>query len=325
MFLRAGASRQTEIIGAIVITALIFTVPAVFAGLGWLHCLMPLPAYYFLSIYGQKQGAAIIAGALGIAGVITLLTGTMAGLFFSLALLPLGIILAKADRENESLQQGMAKGIAYLVLVWLAMGWLIGLTTQTNPYLELRRSLDAGLEATFALYRESGRFPAGDLEEIKNFISQLRKHVATLFPALLFTSILCTVWLNTVIGQWLLKKKDPTRTNREDLNNWRLPELFVWPVIIAGVALVVPNEKLNIMGLNVGLVLLVLYLSQGLAVVSSIMQKWSLPLAIRAITYSLLFLQVYGIGFVAVLGLADVWVDFRKPRRENDADDTSAS
>ncbi len=325
MFLRSGTSRQTEIIGAIAVTALIFTVSTVFAGLEWLHCLMPLPAYYFLSVYGQKHGTIIIAGALGIAGGITFWTGTLPGLLFSLTLLPVGFILAKADRENEPAQRGMLKGIGYLVLAWLVMGWLIGVATQINPYVELRQSVDKGLEATFTLYRDSGRFPAGDLEEIKSFITQLRRQVAMLFPALLVTSILFTVWLNSVFGQWLLKKRDGSRTNREEFRNWRLPEFLVWPVIMAGIAFLIPNEKLNILGLNVGLVLLVLYLSQGLAIVSSMMRKWSLPLAIRAITYGLLFLQIYGLGFVAALGLADVWVDFRKPRHKNDADDTSVS
>jgi hypothetical protein len=89
--------------------------------------------------------------------------------------------------------------------------------------------------------------------------------------------------------------------------------------------LLVPDERLTTLGLNAGLVLLVLYLSQGLAIISGMMHKWSLPPIIRAITYSLLFLQVYGIGFIAALGLADVWVDFRKPRLKKDVDDTSVS
>lgn len=325
MFLRTGISRQKETIGAIAVTALVFTVPAVFVGLEWLHCLMPLPAYYFLSVYGQKRGAVIIAWALGIAGGITFWTGTLPGLLFSLTLLPIGFILARADRENKSTQRAGMLSVGYLVLVWLVAGLLIGLASNTNPYIDLRQSLDKGFEATFALYRNSGHFPAGDLEAIKVFITQLREQVARLFPALLLTSIICTVWLNTVAGQWLLKKKDPSRTDREDLKNWRLPELLVWPVIMAGSALLVPHAILNTVGLNVGLVLLVLYLSQGLAIVSSMMQKWSLPLTIRIITYSILFLQVYGIGFVAVLGLADVWVDFRKPRLKKDVDDTSVS
>ena len=325
--MRTEASRQTETIGAIAVTALVFTVPAAFAGLEWLHCLMPLPAYYFLSVYGQRQGAIIVAWALGIAGGLTFWAGTLPGLLFSLTLLPVGFILARADRENESAQRAGIQSVVYLVLVWLVTGWLIGMTTQSNPYLDLRQSLDKGFEATFALYRDSGRFPAGDLEEIKAFITQLREQVARLFPALLLTSIISTVWLNIVAGQWLLKKRESSPTNREDLKNWRLPELLVWPVIMTGIALLVPDEKLNTLGLNVGLVLLVLYLSQGLAIVSSLMQKWSLPLAVRVITYSLLFLQIYGIGFVALLGLTDVWVDFRKQRleKDKDVDDTSVS
>lgn len=325
MFLGAGADRQTETIRAIAISALIFTVPTVSPGLEWLHCLMPLPAYYFLAMYGQKQGAVIIAWALGVAGAVTVWAGTIPGLLFSLSFLPVGVILAKADRENETILRAGIKSVAYLVLAWLVSGWLLSLATQSNTYLDLRQSLDKGFEATFTLYRDSGHFPAGDLKEIEAFISQLRVQVARLFPALLLTSIICTVWLNIVIGQWLLKKKDASRTNREDLKNWRLPELLVWPVIAAGIAVLVPEKRLNTLGLNLGLVLLVLYLSQGLAIISSMMRRWSLPLAIRAITYTLLFLQVYGIACVAALGLADVWVDFRKPRIKKDADDTSVS
>ena len=325
--MRTGASRQKETIGAIAVTTLVFTVPAAFAGLEWLYCLMPLPAYYFLSVYGQRQGAIIIAWALGLASGLTFWTGALPGLIFSLTLLPVGFILARADRENETVQRAGIQSIVYLVLVWLVTGWLIGMATQSNPYLELRQGLDKGFEATFGLYRDSGRFPAGDLEEIKTFITQLREQVARLFPALLLTLIVSTVWLNIVVGRWLLKKKASSRTEREELKNWRLPELLVWPVIMTGIALLLPDEKLHTLGLNVGLVLLVLYLSQGLAIVSSLMQKWSLPLAVRIITYSLLFLQIYGIGFIAVLGLADVWVDFRKQRlkKDKDVDDTSVS
>jgi len=323
VLLRTGSSRQTETFGAIAVTALVFTIPAILAGLEWLHCLTPLPVYYFLSIYDRNQGSIIIAWALAIAAGMTLWTGTLPGLLFSLTLLPVGLILARGYRENESTQRSGITSVGYLVFVWLVTGWLVGMATHTNPYLELQQSLDKGFEATFALYRDAGHFPAADLEEIKVFISQLREQVVRLFPALLLSSIICTVWLNTVIGQWLLQKREPSRTNREELKNWRIPEVLVWPVIMTGLALLVPNEKLNTLGLNAGLVLAILYLSQGLAVVSSMMRKWSLPLAIKAITYTLLFLQVYGLGFVAALGLADVWVDFRKPRLKNDMDDTS--
>ena len=101
--------------------------------------------------------------------------------------------------------------------------------------------------------------------------------------------------------------------------------MLVWPVIMTGSLLLLPEERLNTLGLNAGLVLLVLYLSQGLAIIASLMQRWSLSLLVRTIIYSLLFMQIYGFVLVAVLGLADVWVDFRKPRLTKDVDDTSVS
>ncbi|HCC53694.1 MAG TPA: hypothetical protein DEQ20_02010 [Desulfobulbaceae bacterium] len=325
MFLPTGASKQIKTSVAIAITAFVFIVPTVAVGLEWLLCLMPLPVYYLLSVYGQKQGGFVISIALGLTIGMTLWTGAISGLFFTLTLLPVGVILANADRNNESAQRAGTKSIGYLVFIWLVSGWLLGLATQSNPYLDLRQSLDKGFETTFSLYQDSGRFKADDLATIKDFITQLREQVAQLFPALLLISVICTVWLNIVIGQWLLRKKDPSRINREDFKNWRLPELLVWLVILTGFSLLMPHAKLNTLSLNAGLVLLVLYLSQGLAIVSSLMQKWSLPLVVRIIIYNLLFLQIYGIGFIAALGLADVWVDFRKQRIEKDADDISMS
>ena len=325
MFLPTGASKQIKTSVAIAITAFFFIVPTVAVCLEWLLCLMPLPVYYLLSVYGQKQGGFVISIALGLTIGMTLWAGAISGLFFTLTLLPVGVILANADRNNESALRAGTKSIGYLVFVWLVSGWLLGLATQSNPYLDLRQSLDKGFEATFSLYQDSGRFKADDLATIKDFITQLREQAAQLFPALLLISVICTVWLNTVVGQWLLRKKDPSRINREDFKNWRLPELLVWLVILTGFTLIVQHAKLNTLGLNAGLVLLVLYLSQGLAIVSSLMQKWSLPLVVRIIIYNLLFLQIYGIGFIAALGLADVWVDFRKQRIEKDADDISMS
>lgn len=325
MFSRSSTGRQIETGVAVAITALFLTVPAVIVGLGWLYCLVPLPVYYFLNVYGQKQGTFILVWAIGLASGMTIWSGNLSSLLFSLTLLPIGFILARADKENKPTQQTGVKSVSYLVLVWLLSGWLFGLATQSNPYLELRQSIDKGFEATLALYRDSGHFQAGDLAELQVLIAQIRQQVARLFPALLFISVICTVWLNIVLGQWLLRKRNSSRTDREELKNWRLPELLVWLVILTGFALLTPHNTINTLGLNTGLVLLVLYLSQGLAVVSSLMQKWSLPLMIRIITYNLLFLQVYGIVFIAALGLADVWIDFRRKRLENDADDISVS
>jgi uncharacterized protein YybS (DUF2232 family) len=54
------------------------------------------------------------------------------------------------------------------------------------------------------------------------------------------------------------------------------------------------------------------YFFQGLAIVASLLNKWSVPMLIRVLIYALIFIQTYGIIILSFLGLADVWADFRK-------------
>ncbi|MGV1099207.1 DUF2232 domain-containing protein [Thiovibrio sp. JS02] len=318
MLFQKGFSADAKKIRAIAITALVFSLPTVLPGLGWLHGLMPLPVYYFLTVYGRPQGTKIVFWAVAIAGMASLLTGTFPGLLFSLTLIPVGYILTGYAEKKESLLAAAGKGTIFLALAWLLFALLFGIMSQTNPYQEILHSLDNGFTATIALYKDSGKFGTDDMEAIAAFIDRLKVHVTRLFPALLLTSIICTVWLNIVLGQWLFRKKGTALAGGEDLKAWRLPDLFVWPVILAGFALLIPNAQLNSFGLNLGFVLLVVYLSQGLAIMATLMQQWALPKFFRFALYTFLFLEVYAIVFVAALGLADIWLDVRSRKAQQE-------
>jgi len=320
------ADNPAGLIRAVAITAFIFTAPALLPGMGWLHGLMPLPVCYFARIHGLRHGAIITALAVALAGIITLPAGTFPVLLFSLVMPPMGFILAEAGTSEGSTRRAAFRSIFYLIAVWLVGGWLISLSGGGNLYHELRLGLDKGFEATFAMYQQTGHLSADELAGLKSLIEQLKKQAARIFPALLLSSAIITVWLNIALARWLLRRKNPALAGPDELKNWRLPDLLVWPLILAGFALLATDEKLNTLGLNAGLALMVLYLSQGLAVAASLMQRWSLPPLIRAITYALLFIQLYGLAFLSLLGLADVWADFRKQRQaEPDAEDASVS
>lgn len=312
-FWEKGATRreQTETIQAVAVTALVFSLPTLFATLGWLQVLVPLPVYYYLNVHGLERGTGLVLKALGIAGILAIFTGTVTAFFFSLTILPLGFFLARAGQRKEPLLSAASKGALFLALTWLLGSWLLGMSGQGSLYQDLKENLDGGFAATFALYEESGQFSADDLQEMQIFISGLQRQVIRLLPALLLASIFCIVWFNIVVGQWLLKKRDAGLANWGDFKAWRLPDFLVWAVVLAVLALIVPGETLNSAGLNLGFVLLVLYLTQGLAVLTSMMHKWSVPRPFRVMTYAILLLQIYGIVFVSALGLADVWFDIR--------------
>lgn len=322
MFWGNGVIRggEREIIGAVVIAALVFSLPTLFPGLGWLQALTPLPVYYYLNVYGVARGTGLVVKAGGIAAILALFAGTLPDFFFSLTILPLGFILARSGQREEPLLTAAVKGALFLAITWLLGGWLMGISGQASPYQDLKVSLDEGFAATFALYEKSGQFSADDLQEMRNFISGLHVQVIRLLPALLLTSILCIVWFNIVVGQWLLKKKDAGLAQWGEFSDWRLPDFLVWGVVLAVLLLIVPDETFNSLGMNLGFVLLVLYLTQGLAVLAIMMRNWSVPRLFRVMIYTILFFQMYGIIFVSTLGLADVWFDLRKRRNKTEAE-----
>lgn len=258
-------------------------------------------------------------------GIAALWAGALPEFLFSLVLPPVGFILAEAGTKEGSTRKAASWGILYLVAVWLFAAWLLNMAGGGNPYQALRAGLDQGFDATFALYKETGNLSADDLAGLKFLIEQIKTQAARVFPALLLSSGIIVIWVNIILARWLLKRKSDEAAGGEELKSWRLPDLLVWPLILAGFALLAPEEELRTFGLNTGLALLVLYLSQGLAVVASLMQKWSLPQVMRVITYGLLFIQVYGLLFLALIGLVDVWADFRKQSVETETDDAPAS
>jgi uncharacterized protein YybS (DUF2232 family) len=55
-----------------------------------------------------------------------------------------------------------------------------------------------------------------------------------------------------------------------------------------------------------------LYFFQGLAVLIHMLDKWKVPLYLRLLILVILVLQSYSLLFLAVVGVADVWLDFRQ-------------
>ena len=296
---------------AVAVCTAVISLPALFAGIGWLHVLLPLPVYYYSTLYGMGAGGAITVAAFVLAGGVALAAGGLPVLIFAATLLPAGFMLAKSAQRGVSLEKAAAWTILSLVLPWGLFGGLLDASSQQGAYRELLGYVDKGFDATLVLYRESGRFSPADLEAINSFIVRLKEQVIRLMPALLAIVPIGTVWLNIVAGQWLLRKKNPQLLSWGDLSHWRLPDLLVWVVIAAGAALVIPDRAINTVGLNLGLVLVILFASQGVAIVSHLLRRWSTSTPIRVVVYGLLFIETHGLFLVAMLGLADVWADFR--------------
>ena len=90
----------------------------------------------------------------------------------------------------------------------------------------------------------------------------------------------------------------------------------MWIAIGAGGLLLVPLNGLKMLGANMLIVLMVIYLFQGLAIISYYFQKKRFPPILRKFIYVLVAVQQLLMLVVIFVGLLDMWVDFRRLKKK---------
>jgi len=310
----ARAGQETRI-GMVILIA-VLSLPAITPNMtGWLTGLVPLPVFYYLICLGKEQGSVLIRNAVLLAGGIALIFGSLPLLFFALTLVPLGFVFFHAAQSKMPPAQTGFNGILVLSGVWLLFWTGIGIIEHINPYQQLLVALDEGLSRAFSLYQEESGLPATTLKNIEVAVDQLKTFIPKVLPGLLFTGILYTVWMNQALGNWLLKKRKRDLAPWQDFKDWQLPDQLVWGLILGAASLVFLSGPLHTIGLNIVIVWGGLYFLQGLAVLVSLLHRWSLPKPLRLLIYAFFGLQTLGIVLLSILGLVDIWTDFRKLNR----------
>lgn len=310
--------------GLILLSAMLL-LPTLFPEkIGWLTSLVPLPVFYCLVILGKKRGAKPIRNGILLAAGGALLFGSLPLLIFSLTLVPLGLALASGVFSRKSPVATGFTGFLVLVLSWLLYWSGLAILLQTNPYATLLVELDKGLSSGLLLYEQSAELAPETLQSIRRAVELLRVYIPKFLPALLISALLGIVWLNLILGDWLLKKKDTALTTWPEYYEWKLPDSLVWLVVLSGVIFLLLPQPLSMLGLNGLIVCCTIYFFQGLAIAASLLNRWSVPRLIRVLIYALIFIQTYGIIVLSFLGLVDVWADFRKLNQAGDKPDSSA-
>ncbi|NOX25676.1 MAG: DUF2232 domain-containing protein, partial [Deltaproteobacteria bacterium] len=164
----------------------------------------------------------------------------------------------------------------------------------------------------FDAYSKAPDFPAKSKPELRAVFTRMRHMVPKVFPGALVISAVFTIWLNMLLINSLLKRSQIQAW--EEFQFWRLPDFLVWLLIGAILLLFGPSGFLPVLGINIVLALSALYFFQGLAVVTSLFGRWSIPRPIKFLIFFVITIQAYGIVLLAILGVADTWISFRKPK-----------
>jgi uncharacterized protein YybS (DUF2232 family) len=144
--------------------------------------------------------------------------------------------------------------------------------------------------------------------------------MVSVFPGLMIMGIILVSWANFLIGRLLVARSVGLWPEVADLTRWRAPEILVWGLIGCGFALFLPVDWLKLVGLNGLLVLALIYFFHGLSIVAFWMKKMSTPPFFRALGYTMIVVLQWVTLLVAVLGLFDLWLDFRKMNKAEPGD-----
>ena len=305
--------------GLTILLASAFLLPGLAPSLfGWISGLISIPIFWLLNVYGLKRGTIIIRNSAILAAVVGVFSNLLPSVLFSLTLVPLGYSFNKSATIKENEITTCGKGVVILSLTWVVFWIGYGTVEGVNLYSYLLELLDAGFAQTYDLYRENSDVPAQTLLNLEGAVTEIRLLIPRILPGILVCTVLLTVWINLVGSISLLERIKPGQLPWKKFKNWRLPERLVWLPIVASIALIVGQGEIKSTGLSLIIISALLYFFQGFAVLIHFIDKWKVPLYLKIAIYGILILQSYGLLLLSVIGIADVWIDFRRRRNSND-------
>jgi uncharacterized protein YybS (DUF2232 family) len=96
------------------------------------------------------------------------------------------------------------------------------------------------------------------------------------------------------------------------MDRWHAPEPMIWGVIVAGFSLFLPIHVIKLLAVNALIVMAIIYVFHGVSIVLYFLNKYHIPVWMRIGAYALIILQqIFWVG-LAMAGLFDQWIDFRK-------------
>jgi uncharacterized protein YybS (DUF2232 family) len=142
-------------------------------------------------------------------------------------------------------------------------------------------------------------------------------------PGFLIVSFVMASVINYIASSKMLKKYNVDIEPFLSFKEWDLPWYYCWGAIIGLVLVLIPSTGSNIdliidiAGFNLLVVFGLLYLVLGISVLWGIFERFKVSIILRIIILVIVGLFIgFTIFILPFLGLIDIWVNFRKLKRE---------
>jgi hypothetical protein len=218
------------------------------------------------------------------------------------------------------------KGLIYsgLIIVTLIGSILVG--ANLSGKISVKAELNKSVTKLMTMLKENNKDNdamngSGDeARAFQDFISkpdELSNEIFKILPSIIFVFSFFGLWVclyMTLRNSMIWRYKHLYGYSLKDLINFRAPDFFVWPLIVSLVCIVGADYGLpkvaEIVGSNLLYCLGVFYLFQGFGVYNAFLKYLRIGGFLK--TMFVVFTLVMAYKFLAILGMFDLWFDFRR-------------
>ncbi len=281
--------------------------------LGPLFCLLtPLPFLYYSTKLGLYDGAKLAALTTLIIGLVVNLTGHTQIIVECIELSVLGLALSELFRKKLGIGQTIL--IATVIMAMLNLGYLfyMSLSSEMGPFEMFFDILHGHLKEAVYLYEAAG-IPEDKISEFETYGKVI---IDTVMMSIIIVMMGFSVWLNVVMAKPFFRMGKLRYPEFVSMDSWKSPEVMIWGLISSGFAFFFLSGVIKLISINVVIIMMIIYLFQGVSIVLYFLNKYKIPSWIRICIYFLIIVQQPFPILLALAGLFDQWADFRKLNQE---------
>ncbi len=271
----------------------------------------PVPFIVTAVRHGQREELTAIAGA---TVIIAAVAGWQAGtiLLFGFGFAAIGV--SWGMRKGMNPEYAILLGGLLPVAAAAALLAYSVLALNANPLAAVEQYLRNSIQEAVKIYTAMG---LADMATAVTAMSDaFLYYFVRLLPGIVIAmSLVQTACCYGVARACILRKPGVGTdfTAQPSLASWHAPDAWIWGLIVALGCIAAPLEAVKYAGLNVSLLYLIVYTTQGMACVEHFLRKAGIAAPARSLLHALI-LALPTVVFLVVLGVVDIWADMRKVR-----------
>lgn len=253
--------------------------------------------------------------------IATLLVGfgfkPLAGLWFLVQCGLIGLLLPELLLRGMTSSRALLWTAAAASVATAVVAFSMAATAGQELLALAQREISTGMDQALRLYEQQQSLSPQDLETIKQGMQTISTTMLRIFPALASLNLLLVSAISLLFLQRMAVKQG-LKLDFAPFRAFRVPEPLIWLLIVAGFSLLAKTPLVTTPGMNILTLLVVLYFCQGLAVLLTLIDRTPYAGILKVLLTFLMLLQPYLLPLISILGIFDLWGDFRTPRTKQE-------